>query len=68
MYGLHAEGRHGLRLMKGLCNFVHNVGRDDRGCAAVVAEKLMEAKRGEPSDWSSTRSSSPVIFVDPRDF
>lgn len=95
MYGLHAEGRHGLRLMKGLCNFVHNVGRDDRGCAAVVAEvsqrdpvrqaiphwrkfswaedmwcvkKLIEAKRGEPSDWSNTRSSSPVIFVDPRDF
>lgn len=95
MYGLHAEGKQGLRLMKGLCNFVHNVGRDDRGCAAVVAEvsqrdpvreaiphwrkfswaedmwcikKLIEAKQGEPSDWSHTQSSSPVIFVDPRDF
>ncbi|CAB4272960.1 unnamed protein product [Prunus armeniaca] len=38
MYGLHMEGEHGNRLMKGLCNFVHNMARDDRGCAAVVAE------------------------------
>ncbi|XP_062021479.1 probable N-acetyltransferase HLS1 [Rosa rugosa] len=97
MYGLHAEGKHGLRLMKGLCNFVHNVGRDDHGCAAVVAEvsqrdpvreaiphwrkfswaedmwcvkKLTEAKQGlpSPSDWINSRPSSPMIFVDPRDF
>ncbi|XP_004303239.1 PREDICTED: probable N-acetyltransferase HLS1 [Fragaria vesca subsp. vesca] len=98
MYGLHADqGKHGLRLMKGLCNFVHNVGRDDHGCAAVVAEvsqrdpvreavphwtklswaedmwcvkKLTEAKQGlsSPSDWINSRPSSPMIFVDPRDF
>lgn len=38
MYGMHMEGKDGPRLMKSLCSFVHNIGRDDRGCGAVAAE------------------------------
>lgn len=38
LYGLHMEGKHGPRLMKSLCAFAHNMGRDDDGCGAVVAE------------------------------
>lgn len=38
MYGLHMEGKHGLKLMKSLCNFAYNMARDDAGCEAVVAE------------------------------
>lgn len=100
MYGLHMEGKQGSYLMKSLCNFAYNMGRDDGGCGAVVAEvgqrdpvreviphwrkfsvaedvwcikKLRDAKQGEnercePSDWINSRSSSSVIFVDPRDF
>ncbi|XP_048320105.2 probable N-acetyltransferase HLS1-like [Ziziphus jujuba] len=102
MYGLHMEGKHGSYLMKCLCNFAHNMGRDDEGCGAVVAEvgqrdpvrevvphwrkfsvaedlwcikKFRDAKQlgessetSEPSDWIRSRSSSSVIFVDPRDF
>lgn len=99
MYGLHMEGKRGSCLMKSLCNFAYNMGRDDDGCGAVVAEvgqrdpvreviphwrkfsvaedvwcikKLRDAKQGEsercePSDWIHSRSSSSVIFVDPRD-
>ncbi|KAM6602368.1 hypothetical protein CsatA_021977 [Cannabis sativa] len=114
MYGLHMEGKQGVRLMRSLCTFAYNMARDDGGCGAVVAEvsqrdpvrvaiphwrkfslaedlwcikklsKLHETQeketvttttttlnvgeRFEPSDWTSARSSSPVIFVDPRDF
>ncbi|KAE8688216.1 Multidrug resistance-associated protein 11 [Hibiscus syriacus] len=38
LYGLHMEGKNGGRLMKSLCAFAHNMGRDDDGCGAVVAE------------------------------
>ncbi|TYH70629.1 hypothetical protein ES332_D05G129500v1 [Gossypium tomentosum] len=38
LYGLHMEGKNGPRLMKSLCAFAHNMGRDDDGCGAVVAE------------------------------
>lgn len=38
LYGLHMEGKNGSRLMKSLCAFAHNMGREDEGCAAVVAE------------------------------
>ncbi|KAI4355830.1 hypothetical protein L6164_004567 [Bauhinia variegata] len=38
LYGLHMEGKHGGRLMRSLCSFVHNMARDDAGCGAVVAE------------------------------
>ncbi|CAN6573104.1 unnamed protein product [Malus baccata var. baccata] len=104
MYGLHMEGKNGKWLMKALCNFVHNMAREDDGCAAVVTEvsqrdpvreaiphwrklsweedmwcvkKLADqAKQGEKTtssddgqfDWINTRSSSSVVFVDPRDF
>ncbi|PON57247.1 FkbH domain containing protein [Parasponia andersonii] len=104
MYGLHMEGKQGVRLMRSLCTFAYNKARDDGGCGAVVAEvgqrdpvreaiphwtkfslaedlwcikKLADVKQGggeseterhEPSNWLNSRSSSPVIFVDPRDF
>ncbi|XP_010537847.1 PREDICTED: probable N-acetyltransferase HLS1 isoform X2 [Tarenaya hassleriana] len=94
MYGLHMEGEDGPHLMKGLCKFVHNLGRFDGGCGAVVTElspsdpvaavvphwrrlswaedlwclKKLSADGPETSDWIRSRSSSsPVIFVDPRD-
>ncbi|CBI25171.3 hypothetical protein VitviT2T_014154 [Vitis vinifera] len=38
LHGLHMEGKHGLRLMKSLCAFAHNMARDDAGCGALVAE------------------------------
>ncbi|XP_021866269.2 probable N-acetyltransferase HLS1 [Spinacia oleracea] len=38
LYGLHMEGKGSLGLMKSLCNFAHNMARDDVACAAVVAE------------------------------
>ncbi|XP_021717118.1 probable N-acetyltransferase HLS1 [Chenopodium quinoa] len=38
LYGLHMEGKGSLKLMKSLCNFAHNMARDDVACAAVVAE------------------------------
>lgn len=38
MYGLHMEGQDGPRLMKSLCKFVHNMGRNDPDCRVVVAE------------------------------
>ncbi|OMO85695.1 hypothetical protein CCACVL1_10039 [Corchorus capsularis] len=38
LYGLHMEGKNGSRLMKSLCAFAHNMGRDDDGCGAVLAE------------------------------
>lgn len=102
LYGLHMEGKQGVRLMKSLCTFAYNMARDDGVCGALVAEvaqrdpvreaiphwkrlsfaedlwcikRLEDAKqeggyneRSEPSDWINSRSSSSVIFVDPRDF
>lgn len=101
LYGLHMEGKQGLRLMKSLCTFAYNMARDDGGCGALVAEvgqkdpvrgaiphwrrfsgedlwcikSLKDAKqegeyekRSQPPDWINSRSSSSVIFVDPRDF
>lgn len=105
LYGLHMEGKHGLRLMKSLCAFAHNMARDDGGCAAVVAEvahrdpvrhgishwnkfswaeDLWCIKKFKPTnkhnhqhqeeddddddDWITSRPTSPVNFVDPRDF
>ncbi|KAK4269470.1 hypothetical protein QN277_022624 [Acacia crassicarpa] len=44
MYGLHMEGEGGKELMKWVCDFVHNMGKDDNddgeggGCGAVVGE------------------------------
>ncbi|XP_021298418.1 probable N-acetyltransferase HLS1 [Herrania umbratica] len=38
LYGLHMEGKNASRLMKSLCAFAHNMGRDDNGCGAVLAE------------------------------
>ncbi|XP_074286053.1 putative N-acetyltransferase HLS1 [Silene latifolia] len=38
LYGLHMEGKGSLSLMKGLCNFAHNMARKDVACGAVVAE------------------------------
>lgn len=38
MYGVHMEGKDDLRLMKALCKFVHNMGRNDAHCRVVVAE------------------------------
>lgn len=37
-YGLHMEGQDGPRLMKNLCKFVHNMGKNDPDCRVVVAE------------------------------
>lgn len=101
MYGLHMEGKGGGRLMRDLCRFVHNMGAEEAGCAAVVAEvgwrdpvraavphwrrlswaedvwcmkRLVgeEAEEGccggGSDDWVRSRPSSPVVFVDPRDF
>ncbi|XP_010265571.1 PREDICTED: probable N-acetyltransferase HLS1-like [Nelumbo nucifera] len=101
LYGLHMEGKGASRLMKGLCAFAHNMGRDDSGCGAVVAEvgrrdpvreviphwrrfswaedlwcikKLTSAKQdideenGGTLDWIRSRPSTPVVFVDPREF
>ncbi|XP_047166942.1 probable N-acetyltransferase HLS1 [Vigna umbellata] len=94
LYGLHMEGKCGAQLMKCLCAFVHNMGRDGGGCGAIVAElgqrdpvrdvvphwrkfswaedmwciKNLHKGSSQNSDWFTSRSSSPVIFVDPRDF
>ncbi|XVE91210.1 hypothetical protein DITRI_Ditri20bG0136000 [Diplodiscus trichospermus] len=38
LYGLHMEGKNASRLMKSLCALAHNMGRDDDGCGAVLAE------------------------------
>ncbi|KAJ4834346.1 hypothetical protein Tsubulata_020554 [Turnera subulata] len=38
LYGLAMEGKKSCRLMKALCRFAHNMGRDDDGCGALVAE------------------------------
>ncbi|XP_030546867.1 probable N-acetyltransferase HLS1 [Rhodamnia argentea] len=38
LYGLYMTGKHGPSLMKSLCDFAHNMARDDAGCGAVVAE------------------------------
>ncbi|PIN08443.1 hypothetical protein CDL12_18985 [Handroanthus impetiginosus] len=38
IYGLHMEGNDGARLMRSLCNFVHNMARNDADCKVVVAE------------------------------
>lgn len=91
--------------MRGLCRFVHNLARKDKGCAAMVAEvgSLDPVKEGVPywikfswaediwcikrisdcledghevedgistsaSDWVRSWPTSPVVFVDPRDF
>lgn len=37
MYGLHMQGQYGRQLMRGLCNFAHNLAVDG-GASAVVAE------------------------------
>ncbi|XP_077216596.1 putative N-acetyltransferase HLS1-like [Tasmannia lanceolata] len=97
LYGLHMEGKGGVGLMRGLCRFVHNMGREDVGCGAVVAEvgrrdpvregvphwrrfswaedvwcmkKLSGEESGDDTadDWIRSRPTSPVVFVDPRDF
>ncbi|KAI3463468.1 hypothetical protein Pfo_020131 [Paulownia fortunei] len=38
LYGLHMEGKDGSRLIKTLCKFAHNMGREDVDCRVVVAE------------------------------
>ncbi|OIT05039.1 PREDICTED: probable N-acetyltransferase HLS1 [Nicotiana attenuata] len=38
LYGIHMEGKEGPRLMKNLCAFAHNMGRNDRECSLLVAE------------------------------
>ncbi|XP_065868137.1 probable N-acetyltransferase HLS1 isoform X2 [Euphorbia lathyris] len=38
MHGLYMEGKYASRLMKSLCSFAYNMGRDDDGCGALVAE------------------------------
>ncbi|KAH6781954.1 Acyl-CoA N-acyltransferases superfamily protein [Perilla frutescens var. frutescens] len=38
MYGLHMEGKDGVRLMKALCKLAHNMARADTRCRVVVAE------------------------------
>ncbi|KAI6689819.1 hypothetical protein NL676_026647 [Syzygium grande] len=38
LYGLYMTGEHGPSLMKSLCDFAHNMAKDDAGCGAVVAE------------------------------
>ncbi|KAI3442508.1 N-acetyltransferase domain-containing protein [Psidium guajava] len=38
LYGLYMTGKHGPSLMKSLCDFAHNMARDDTGCGAVIAE------------------------------
>ncbi|KAK9666523.1 hypothetical protein RND81_14G190800 [Saponaria officinalis] len=98
LYGLHMEGKGSLGLMKSLCNYAHNMARDDVACGAVVAEvarwdpvckaiphwrkfswnedlwcmkKLSKNEsdhESKPLDWVSSRSSLPIVFVDPRDF
>ena len=95
LHGLHMEGKHGLRLMKSLCAFAHNMARDDAGCGALVAEvahrdpvrdgiphwakfswaedlwcikKFTPANHHHDDDWVTSRPTSAVIFVDPRDF
>ncbi|WCJ40376.1 Acyl-CoA N-acyltransferases (NAT) superfamily protein [Euphorbia peplus] len=94
MHGLYMEGSHASRLMKSLCSFAYNMGRDDDGCGALVAEvghmdplrkviphsrrfswsadlwcikKLDHQSDYEPLDWTKSKPSTSVIFVDPRD-
>ncbi|PIN00868.1 Aminoglycoside N(3')-acetyltransferase [Handroanthus impetiginosus] len=38
LYGLHMEGKNGPLLMKTLCKFAYNMGREDRDCRVLVAE------------------------------
>ncbi|CAI9113866.1 OLC1v1014557C1 [Oldenlandia corymbosa var. corymbosa] len=38
LYGLHMEGNDGSSLMKSLCEYAHNLARDDRGIRILVAE------------------------------
>ncbi|GAB4850547.1 hypothetical protein Ancab_029856 [Ancistrocladus abbreviatus] len=38
IYGLHMEGKGSSSLMRSLCNFAHNMARDDVECGAIVAE------------------------------
>lgn len=38
LHGIYKEGNCSSRLLKALCAFAHNMGRDDDGCGAVVAE------------------------------
>lgn len=101
LYGLYMEGKGGAELMRSLCHFAHNMGRDDGGCAAVVtevgrrdpvieavphwrrfscAEDLWCMKRlaveeeergggdGGLPDWVRSPATSPLLFVDPREF
>ena len=50
LYGLHMEGRHGVRLMKSLCTFAYNMARDDGDCGALVAEV---------GQWDPVRAAIP---------
>ncbi|KAL6012171.1 hypothetical protein ACLOJK_002649 [Asimina triloba] len=101
LYGLYMEGKGGVGLMRSLCHFAHNMGRDDAGCAAVVAEVgrrdpvreavphwrrfscaedlwcmkklVVEGEEnnggdGGSPDWVRSPPSSPLLFVDPREF
>ncbi|CAN4086413.1 unnamed protein product [Withania somnifera] len=38
LYGIHMEGKDGPRLMKSLCAFAHNMGRNDGECRMLVSE------------------------------
>lgn len=38
MYGGYMEGKRGKKLMKGVCEFVHNMAKDEGGCGAIVGE------------------------------
>ncbi|KAM7480266.1 hypothetical protein LguiA_028479 [Lonicera macranthoides] len=50
LYGLHMEGKGASQLMKSLCTFAHNMGRDDAGCGVVVAEV---------AQWDPVREAIP---------
>ncbi|KAF6162487.1 hypothetical protein GIB67_026325 [Kingdonia uniflora] len=54
LYGLYMNGKGGAELLKSLCAFAHNMGRDDTGCGAVVAEvgQCDPARVGVPH-WKS---------------
>ncbi|KAG9131165.1 hypothetical protein Leryth_006035 [Lithospermum erythrorhizon] len=38
LFGLHVEGKNSKNLMKGLCNFAHNLARNDSDCGLLITE------------------------------
>lgn len=64
MYGLYMEGKVGARLMTSLCNFAHNMAREDDGCAAVVTEVgRMDPMKSAVSHWKSMSFDEDVWCV-----